>query len=116
MCATSTGMNQTHDDVHKYFSEQRRTIATFNHHAELGTGIFGVPDPEAGIMEAKKILVKDLTYKETVKRGQHCLAFAFVPKGMLSFEQLTALSCSENCTSTTPCPTAGCVCGGFGCL
>jgi hypothetical protein len=115
MCRCGTGKNQTHDDVHKYFSEQKN-IGTFDHLAELGTGVFGVPDPEAGIMEVKKVLVKDLTYKETVKRGQHCLAFSFVPNGMMPFEKVTMLSCSGNCTSTTPCATVGCICGGFGCF
>lgn len=69
MCACGAERNQTHDDVHEYFAEQEKKLGTFDHREALGTGIFGVPDPEAGIMEVKKVLVKDLTYKETVKGG-----------------------------------------------
>ena len=116
MCGCDTGKNHTHEDVHKYFSEQKEKLDTFDHREEVGTGIFGVPDPEAGIMEVKKVLVKDLTYKETVLRGHHCLAFSFVPNGMMPFEKVKALSCSGSCSSSKPCVTPGCLCGGFGCF
>jgi hypothetical protein len=53
-----------------------------------GTGLFLIPDPEAGVFETKVVTVKDITYPETVKRGEACQAYQWIAAELLSYEQI----------------------------
>jgi hypothetical protein len=50
----------------------------------VGSGLFLVPDPEAGIREFKKIVIEDITYKDCTLRGEHCAAFKWIPYQVVS--------------------------------
>lgn len=63
----------------------------------MGSGLFLVPDPEAGIDEVKKIVVEDLTYKECCLRGMNCVAHKWVPYAAISKDDLRALACAGGC-------------------
>ena len=45
----------------------------------MGCAIYLIPDPEKGALEYKKIVVKDITYNEAVKRGIDTSAFKWFP-------------------------------------
>jgi hypothetical protein len=55
---------------------------------EKGTALFLVPAPERGAMERKIIVLKDVEYREAVKRGQMCIAFKWIPSSVKSFDEL----------------------------
>jgi hypothetical protein len=62
-----------------------------------GSGIFAVPDPTSAQPGAvTKIIVKDISYPECVRRGRPCIAFKWVPR-ILD-------------TSVTKCPYPGGLC------
>lgn len=75
-----------------------------------GTGLFLVPDPEAGILEVKVVVVKDLTYQETSKRGITCQAYKWIAEKYLSYEQILQQlnGCPGYCiNSNTNCKSMG---------
>ncbi len=55
-----------------------------------GTGLFLVPDPEKGILETRVVLVRDLTYPETIKRGTNCEAYKWIAQAHLTISQIEA--------------------------
>lgn len=115
MCNCGQKLNQTHGKVIDFFSEQQSKVQGYNHRYHIGTGVFGIPDPETGIMEQKKIFVKDITYDETVKRGANCLAYLFVPNELMSFDDVTTAYCGGPCQ--LDCSKGGwsCICGPSSC-
>ncbi|SRR6266481_2943724 len=50
----------------------------------VGTGLFRIPYPEAGVLSYQTIAVFDLHYEECRKRGAHCKAFKFLPDEFVS--------------------------------
>ncbi|MGM9512429.1 hypothetical protein ACS5NO_32150 [Larkinella sp. GY13] len=67
--------NQTSKTVSKFLLKSENKDSN-------GVGFFLVPDPEAGILEFKVVVVENIGFKETVKRGQTCEAFKFIPFGI----------------------------------
>lgn len=116
MCNCS--QNQTHKDSFEFAKEMKIDLFKNDH---LGIGRFLVPAPEIGILEYKSIEVKDLAYRECVKRGNNCVAFLWIPYGITlndgqkklainsieDFESLD-LSCNDACRGG--CPLNGCFC------
>jgi hypothetical protein len=110
--------NQTHEEVFNFFKEKK--ISPFSDKA-LGVGLFMIPAPELGILEYKIINVGDLDYRETVKRGENCKAFQWIPYGISmkglnktltiqSLEDFESLefNCNDSCRGG--CPMNGCFC------
>lgn len=97
--------NQTLEDSMNVFVKNRQA---------LGTGMFLVPAPEKGILESKVVLVENLTYDDSVKRGENCSAVKWVAQDVLSFADLEAarVKCRDHWCGPNRdwCPT-GCVCG-----
>lgn len=80
---------------------------------ELGSGVFLVPAPELGILEYKTVNVPRLTYRETVKRGEHCVAFKWISIGEASINAIdkSQQGCAGFCNfAGGQCPF-GCMCG-----
>lgn len=82
----------------RFFRDQTRRehIETVNRKREdartaRGSGLFLVPDPEAGIREFKKIVIEDITYKECVLRGGTCSAFKWIPYAAIEKEKVREL-------------------------
>ena len=119
-CDCSGGKNQTHKAVFNFVDKNSLNIASLGEGAS-GFGLFLVPDPETGIMEYKTVIVENLNYRETCKRGATCEAFMWIPRGYVglvsderhlvvdSLEALHELrqSCSDRCGH---CPMNGCFC------
>lgn len=65
----------------------------------VGSGLFLVPDPAAGVREFKKIVVEDITYKDCSLRGEHCTAFKWIPYPIVEKEEVRnrALLCKGFC-------------------
>jgi hypothetical protein len=89
MCAApgQLGQNQTYKDVFEHFATKSPDYLE----EKNGTGIFLVPAPEIGILEAKRVFVENISYNETIKRGQNALAFTFVPHAMIATEKVREL-------------------------
>ena len=68
--------NQTPPDVMKRIGSGK-----INPDQDKGYAAFLVPDPEKGANEYKAIYVKDITYGETTKRAEQCVAFQWIPIG-----------------------------------
>jgi hypothetical protein len=102
-CSTK---NQTSKEVVEHLARVEFTT-------ERGTGLFLVPDPEQGIMEYKKILVRDLTYTETCKRGANCEAFSFMPSAMMTYKQIRAVVCRGPCPGGEAYCQPGCLCSNW---
>ncbi len=103
--------NQTPPDALK-------TLEGKEQNSVKGTGIFLVPDPEKGVLAWKSIRVANLTYLDTVKRGENCKALKWVPETLMSFAEIqkNQPACAGfKCSS--PCPHF-CICGddGFQCV
>lgn len=60
-----------------------------------GIGMFLLPDPEAGAMEYKVVLVAGLSYGEATKRGMTCEAFKWIPDDFKSLKEIEAMR--RNC-------------------
>jgi hypothetical protein len=108
-CSCSSGQNQTHEKVFQHFASQKQERSTVIN-APDGTGIFLIPAPEIGIFEAKKILVENISYVETVKRGQNCIAFSYVPTAILKFSEIQERPCGNYCPLTQGYCHDGCIC------
>lgn len=54
----------------------------------IGTGLFLVPAPENGVLEYRTVAVANLDYSECVKRGHTTVAFSWIAKSVLSFEEI----------------------------
>ena len=106
--------NQTHEDA-LHFMKERKIL-----NKELGIGLFMIPAPELGVLEYRRINVGDLSYPETVKRGENCKAFQWIPYGISmtslnktstinSLEDFTSLefNCDDSCRGGCP---MGCMC------
>jgi hypothetical protein len=110
--------NQTHDDVFAFLKESKINPFKTN---QSGIGMFMIPAPEIGVLEYKIINVPDLNYRETVKRGETCKAFQWLPYGIHvqgknksmqinnieDFESLE-IDCNDSCRGG--CPMNGCFC------
>lgn len=110
--------NQTHDEVFNFIKENNLN-PFLNEHS--GIGMFMIPAPDEGILEYKIINVADLSYRETVKRGENCKAFQWIPYGismkdenrtvkvnsLKDFETLK-IDCNDSCRGG--CPMNGCFC------
>lgn len=119
-CNCGGSKNQTHEAVFKFVKENMLNVAT-DKDAHLGFGLFLIPAPELGILEYKTVIVEDLAYRETCKRGNNCEAYIWIPKGYVglvgnneelvvdSMEALERLrdGCSDECGH---CPMNGCFC------
>lgn len=110
--------NQTHDEVFAWIKDKQLKTRS-EPDADLGFGLFLVPAPAKGILEYETVIVPDLTYRETVKRGDNCVAFQWIPKGMVpsttkaminTVADLEAmrLNCNDSCRGG--CPMNGCFC------
>jgi hypothetical protein len=110
--------NQTHDEVFSFMKEKNLSPFKSNN---LGIGMFMIPAPEAGIMEYRILNVPDLSYRETVKRGDNCTAFQWIPYGItmkgknksLTITSLNdfaslEINCDDECRGG--CPMNGCFC------
>ena|ERR1700692_3895673 len=106
------GANQTHRDVFKFFKDKyakaKNNDWVNNVH---GAGLFLVPAPEIGILEYRKVLVENLSYAETIKRGANCKAFSFVPQDLMTTDQLRAKFCYGACPG--PDCDNGCICSSY---
>ncbi|WP_162669249.1 hypothetical protein [Gemmata massiliana] len=78
-------------------------------HLTQGTGIFLVPDIHSAAPESvKKEYVENITYEECIRRGKLALVVKWVPHTVLSFADLKANACGQNCVDT--CAEPGCEC------
>jgi hypothetical protein len=75
MACENCGQNQTQQDSFDALTKDAR---------ESGSGLFAIPAPEAGILEYKVIVVKDISYDECAKRGQNCNAFKWIAASIMS--------------------------------
>jgi hypothetical protein len=50
-----------------------------------GWGLFVVPDPEAGPLKIKGIMVDNLEYAECCDRGELCLIFKWIHPSLMTF-------------------------------
>lgn len=73
-CSGKNQKNQTSKEVLNFLANKDLNTK--------GLGFFLVPNPEVGIYEFKKVIVKDLTLTEAFKRGLNCEAYKFLPYGM----------------------------------
>lgn len=110
--------NQTHEEVFTFMKS--REMNPFKSD-DPGIGMFMIPAPEIGILEYRIINVADVSYRETVKRGENCKAFQWLPYGinlsglnktiqvnsLEDFESLE-LNCNDACRGG--CPMNGCFC------
>ena len=92
--------NQTHQEC---FQALKKTPS------EKGTGLFGVPAPDNGILEWRIIKVRDLSYRECLKRGANCVAFQWVANSVKSFDDLSKTVCTDSCPGGD-CDQVGCTC------
>lgn len=110
--------NQTHEDVFSFIESNNQNPFIDDN---LGIGIFMIPAPEIGILEYKVIHVPNLSYKETVKRGENCKAFQWIPFGITmnglnkslvinSLEDFESLEINCNSSCRGGCPMNGCMC------
>jgi hypothetical protein len=81
MNISTTPQNQTPPNSLTILSEKGLLLT--------GTGLFLVPAPEKGILEYKVILVPNLNYHESVKRGSTCHAFKWIPDSLMTWEELS---------------------------
>lgn len=109
--------NQTHENVFDFLKTENINLFKSKH---LGIGIFLIPAPELGILEYKTVNVTDLSYRETVKRGENCKAFQWIPfgievkgtnksyaiKSLKDFESID-IRCNDSCRGGCP---FGCMC------
>jgi hypothetical protein len=107
-CSCSSSQNQTSEKVFQHFDAQQEERSSVLN-APTGTGIFLIPAPDIGIFEFKKILVENVSYIETVKRGQNCTAFSYLPNSILSFENIKARVCGNSCPLTQGYCHGGCI-------
>jgi hypothetical protein len=104
--------NQTHAISHE---------ARKRNPEELGTGLFSIPAPERGILERRVIMVPDLTYVATVKRGHLCEAFKWIAGSVKSYETLQKQATEgHDCGNCGPdpgnpaCTSDDCMCSAVG--
>lgn len=123
MCHCSGSKDQTKEVVFDYLQNQLQT--TSSNQEILGFGLFVIPAPENGILEVKTLTVENLSYIETTKRGNNCLAFQWIPKGIsittrtgeiknlntLEDLNLVILDCTSSRCKPSGCPM-GCFCFG----
>ncbi len=79
--------NQITDDVYEFLNNLDQKAAKLPEN-KLGTGLFLIPDPEAGILEEKVVAVEDIGLIECTKRASNCIAFKWAPYAMVSKEEL----------------------------
>lgn len=86
-----------------------------------GTAMFLIPDPEKGNMAVKVVLIKGLTYFETVERSRLCVAAKWIPDEFKSYEEVKAAREQKDCFGFCPgggsswntCSPWYCMCDGF---
>jgi hypothetical protein len=101
--------NQTSEESYAVLSKSARS------EGDDGHALFLVPAPEEGIMEYRVVLVPNLSYRETVKRGSHCTAFKWVANQIATADQLKEYRLQSRCVEFCNfaggrCPI-GCICG-----
>jgi len=69
--------NQTHPEVFKDLERKGQDLSTAD-----GIGLFVVPAPEKGILQTRVVIVENISYAETRKRGYNCIAYQWVNKGL----------------------------------
>lgn len=81
----------------------------------LGTGLFMIPDPTKGILENQVVVVKNLDYRETVKRGENCIAFKWIAPDEATYDAILETRqsgrCSGYCGPNRDWCLIGCMCG-----
>jgi hypothetical protein len=108
--------NQTSSEVHDYLQNlnigQQEAV-----NSESGTGLFLVPNPEAGILEVKVVLVSNISYSECSKRGENCIAYKWIPHGYMTESEVRdeRLICEGFCPPGRSCGR-GCMCYGELCM
>ena len=114
MCSCSGNKNQTQPETFKVFESKSSDSEYLR--KNNGTGIFLVPAPELGILEVRKIIVEDLSYIETCKRGQNCINFSFIPHEIISGAEIKEKICKGYCPSSTCAIGGGCACYNYECI
>jgi hypothetical protein len=109
MASCTCKKNQTSSEVYDYLRnlkiEHQEAI-----NSNPGTGLFLVPNPEAGILEVKVVLVSNISYSECSKRGENCIAYKWIPHGYMPESEVRDARSKLLCAGYCP---AGIVCGGF---
>lgn len=119
MCTCANNQkDQTRKEVFDFIGTKKLDIFS-GKNSPKGFGLFLVPAPDKGILEFKTVYVENLTYQETVKRGHHCVAFQWIPKGITAKTKtagnLKIMSTNDiirilDCTSSR-CKPSGCPMG-----
>lgn len=104
MACNCGSKDRTPDDVAQHLLSMYANNMTAAKDA-VGSGIFLIPDPERGILEERVVMVDNITYMETAKRGANCVAFKWIPYSLYSKDEIIQkrLSCSDHgCASGCP--------------
>jgi hypothetical protein len=111
MLDCNCGKDQTPKEVFDFLKSAKGVIRGKD--AATGLGLFLVPDPEAGVLEEKVVLVHNLTYEECAKRGDNCIAYKWIPAAFKSAEEVLKErgSCGQWCGPDRDWCPWGCFCG-----
>lgn len=116
----SNSKDQTPKAVGEYLETEFRAGRRGDKEA-IGLGTFLIPDPAAGPLLSKVVVVHDLTYRDVILRGLNCRAFKWFPYGMRlevdgkQIEIDRKLDCStKECAGGSPCGW-GAYCGDARC-
>lgn len=66
-------------ELKKFLQKVQMTVGDIH---DAGIGVYVVPAPEVGPLEFRKVIVDNLSYKECILRGTHCVSFQWIPKGV----------------------------------
>jgi hypothetical protein len=118
MCNCNCEKDQTPNEVFEYL-ETKSEKELKKKENQFGTGLFLVPDPEAGTFEEKVVTVESITYKDCSNRGQNCLAFKWIPQGYMSLTEIQearVTACrNRRCRTSRDCQQF-CICSRRGCI
>lgn len=104
--------DQTPKEVFEFLKSSKATVRGVG--AEVGLGLFLVPDPESGVLEEKVVSVDGISYEECAKRGDNCLAYKWFPAGYRSaaaIQSERARTCGQWCGPDRDWCPGMCFCG-----
>ena len=110
-CDCGGKKNQTAQAAFKFLADRKVDVRS-----EMGAGLFLLPDPEAGPLQYKKVLVHDLSFVDVQLRGSNCVAFKWFPYSWKSKPALAELNLrpeicyKPSCSSDADCESNGAEC------